>query len=50
MTYCTDALVNGLILNYIIDPATVDLTTEAEQIAQLLWQGLRPVAPTERRP
>ncbi|MGF1518725.1 MAG: TetR/AcrR family transcriptional regulator [Nodosilinea sp.] len=36
------ALVNGLILNYIIDPDTVNLTTEAESIAQLLWQGLKP--------
>ncbi len=35
------ALVNGLILNYIIAPDTVNLTAEAEPIAQLLWQGLR---------
>ncbi|WP_035985311.1 TetR family transcriptional regulator [Leptolyngbya sp. KIOST-1] len=37
------ALVNGLILNYIIDPETVDLTAEAEAITQLLWQGLKPI-------
>jgi hypothetical protein len=36
------ALVDGMILKRIVDPQNVDLAAWAEQIAQLLWGGLRP--------
>jgi AcrR family transcriptional regulator len=36
------ALVNGLILLYVVDPTHNDPAAQADQIAQLLWQGLQP--------
>jgi AcrR family transcriptional regulator len=38
------ALVNGLILLYIVDPQANNPAPVASQIAQLLWQGLQPTS------